>query len=63
MMLLMKNCTNFIIGIIVCRCGIDLGPVKLSLVHDTGFIVSDSFVTLFLRMIQDLAVPTEFTIT
>ena len=57
----MKNRTD-IIGIIVVHCGIHFWPVHFALIGHAGFIVSDSFPALLLRVIKDFAVSTKFAI-
>jgi hypothetical protein len=43
-------------------CGIDLWPVQLSFLIDTGLIVFNSFLAFLMGVVQYFAIDTEFTI-
>jgi len=64
---LQKNCTNGIIVILhsigVFSCGVHFWPVELSFVGDTWFVIIYAFATLFLSMVENFAIDTEFTVS
>jgi hypothetical protein len=49
-------------GIGVIICGVHFGPIELSFVCATWFVIVNAFVALFLHMVQNLAIDTEFTV-
>jgi hypothetical protein len=49
-------------GIGVISCGVHFGPIELSFVCDTQFVIINAFAAFFLGMVQNFAIDTEFTI-
>ncbi len=50
-------------GIGVIICGVHFRPIELSFACDTWLVIVNAFAALFLSMVQNFAIDTEFTIS
>jgi hypothetical protein len=50
-------------GIGVISCGVHFWPKKLAFACDTWLVIVNVFAALFLSMVQDFAIDTEFTVS